>query len=56
MDAQGSTQAIREKIDELNQRAWDTRMNDSPKSFDLSKESIALARSIDYQKGLAHGL
>jgi hypothetical protein len=31
-------------------------MNDSPKSFGLSKESIALARSIDYQKGLAHGL
>ncbi len=31
-------------------------MNDSPKSAALSKESIALARSIDYPKGLAHGL
>src|SRR4030095_969680 len=56
MNANGSTQPIREKIDELNSQAWDTRMNDSPKSFELSKESIALARSIDYQKGLAHGL
>jgi signal transduction histidine kinase len=56
MNANVSTQPIREKIDELNRQAWDTRMNDSPKSFELSKESIALARSIDYQKGLAHGL
>jgi len=56
MNAKGTTQPVRERIDELNQRAWDTRMNDSPKSFDLSKESIALARSIDYPKGLAHGL
>ena len=46
----------KEKIDKLNQQAWDTRMNDSPKSSELSKESIALARSIDYPKGLAHGL
>jgi two-component system NtrC family sensor kinase len=49
-------ESLKEKIDKLNQQAWDTRMNDSPKSFGLSKESIALARSIDYQKGLAHGL
>src|SRR6478736_6316681 len=49
-------ESLREKIDKLNQQAWDTRMNDSPKSFGLSKESVALARSINYQKGLAHGL
>jgi len=49
-------ESLKEKIDNLNQQAWDTRMNDSPKSFGLSKESIALARSIDYQKGIAHGL
>jgi len=49
-------ESLKEKIDKLNKQAWDTRMNDSPKSFGLSKESIALARSIDYQKGLAHGL
>jgi len=49
-------ESLKEKIDKLNQQAWATRMNDSPKSFGLSKEAIALARSIDYQKGLAHGL
>jgi signal transduction histidine kinase len=49
-------ESLKEKIDLLNQQAWDTRMNDSPKSFGLSKESVALARSINYQKGLAHGL
>ncbi|MES1221100.1 MAG: tetratricopeptide repeat protein [Bacteroidota bacterium] len=49
-------ESLEEKIDKLNLQAWDTRMNDSPKSLALSKESIALAKSIDYQKGLAHGL
>jgi signal transduction histidine kinase len=51
-----SIESLKEKIDELNQLAWDTRVNDSPKSFELSKESVALARRINYQKGLAHGL
>ena len=49
-------ESLKERIDKLNQQAWDTRMKDSPKSFDLSKESVALAKSIDYQKGVAHGL
>lgn len=48
--------SLKEKIDRLNQQAWDTRMNDSPQSFVFSKESVALARSTNYQKGLAHGL
>jgi len=43
-------ESLKEKIDKLNRQAWDTRMNDSPGSFALSKESIALARNIDYQK------
>jgi len=46
----------KEKIDQLNEQAWNTRVNDSPRSFALSQESVALARTIDYQKGLAHGL
>jgi len=49
-------ESLNEKIDRLNQQAWDTRVNDSPKSFELSKESVKLARSIHYKKGLAHGL
>ena len=56
MPSQANLHSLQKKVDEFNQQAWDTRMNNSPKSFDLSKESVALARSIDYQKGLAHGL
>ena len=49
-------ESLNEKIDRLNQQAWDARVSDSPKSFELSKESVKLARSIHYKKGLAHGL
>lgn len=49
-------ESFNEKIDRLNQEAWDTRVKDSPKSFELSKESVELARRINYKKGLAHGL
>jgi len=49
-------ESLEEKIDQLNEQAWNTRVNDSPKSFEISKESVALARSINYKKGLAHGL
>src|SRR3954447_6840221 len=56
MPSQINRHSLQKEVDELNQKAWDTRMNDSPKSFELSKESIALARRINYQKGLAHGL
>ena len=49
-------QLLKEKIDDLNQRAWDIRINDSPKAFELSKESVELARTINYREGLAHGL
>src|SRR3954452_12537696 len=56
MKGDAHTQLLREKIDQLNEEAWNSRVNDSPKSFELSRQSIALARSINYQKGLAHGL
>src|SRR5690349_10785074 len=49
-------ESLNERIDRLNQQAWDTRVNDSPKSFELSKESVKLARNTHYKKGLAHGL
>ena len=49
-------QAKQDKIDLLNQQAWDTRVNDSPRSLELSREAVELARSINYHSGLAHGL
>ena len=48
--------SLKEKIDALNQQAWEARINDSPKAFEISKESVKLARSINYSKGLAEGL
>jgi two-component system NtrC family sensor kinase len=48
--------SLKEKIDELNQQAWEARVNDSQKAFQLSEESVKLSRSIDYPKGLAEGL
>ncbi len=49
-------QLLQAKIDDLNLQAWNVRMNDSPKAFALSQESVKLSRSIDYAKGLAEGL
>ncbi len=56
MDKETNTQVLRDKIDLLNQQAWDARVNDSPRSLELSRESVELARSINYHSGLAHGL
>src|SRR5829696_4357596 len=49
-------QLLEKKIDELNKLAWEARVYDSLKSSELSRESVALARSINYYSGLAHGL
>jgi len=49
-------QLLRDKIDQLNQEAWNVRVNDSPRAFELSRESVNLARSISYSKGIAEGL
>ncbi|HEX3168400.1 MAG TPA: tetratricopeptide repeat protein [Chitinophagaceae bacterium] len=48
--------SLHEKIDDLNQQAWKVRVTDLPKSFELSQESVKLARGINYPKGLAEGL
>src|SRR6187431_1711356 len=48
--------SLKEKIDDLNQHAWEVRVSDLPKSFELSLESVKLARTINYPKGLAEGL
>ena len=47
---------LKEKIDELNQQAWEARVNDSPRAFELSQQSVKLARDLNYPKGLAEGL
>ena len=41
------------QIDQLNKQAWDVRVNDSPKAFELSRESLEMARAISYPKGIA---
>ena len=48
--------SLKEKIDDLNQKAWEVRVTDLPKSFELSQESVKLARTINYPEGLAEGL
>ncbi|MEO8111580.1 MAG: tetratricopeptide repeat protein [Ginsengibacter sp.] len=49
-------QGIKDKIDELNQTAWDTRVNDSTGSFKLSGQSLELLKNVDYPKGKAEAL
>ncbi len=56
MDNKTNTQDLQDKINLLNQQAWDARVNDSPRSLELSRESVELARSINDHSGLAHGL
>ncbi|MEO5984150.1 MAG: tetratricopeptide repeat protein [Ferruginibacter sp.] len=45
-----------DKIDQLNQHAWDIRVSDSTMAHSLSKEAVEHAKSINYQKGKAEGL
>ncbi len=47
------TLQLQEKIDQLNQQAWDIRVNDSLKAFTLSRRTLKLARTINYKKGIA---
>ena len=56
MDNEANRKVLQSKIDQFNQQAWDTRVHDSPKSLELSREAVELARSINYHSGLAHGL
>src|SRR5262245_3812050 len=49
-------QLLQDKIDLLNQQAWDVRVSDTTRAYDLSKEALTLARDINYTKGLAEGL
>ncbi len=56
MYSEPNMQILQDKIDQLNMHAWDVRVYDSLKSLELSRESVELARVINYHSGLAHGL
>ncbi|MES1213919.1 MAG: tetratricopeptide repeat protein [Bacteroidota bacterium] len=48
-------QSFSDKIDEINQLAWNTRVTDSNKSHSLSEEAVDLSEKIEYAKGKAEG-
>ncbi len=56
MSKESDIEPLKNKIDDLNQQAWDVRVSDSSKAFILSQETVELARTIIYPKGLANGL
>ncbi len=46
-----ATELLKEKINQLNEKAWLVRVSDSTNAHQLSKEAIDLAESINYDKG-----
>ncbi len=46
---------LREKINQLNQQAWDIRVNDSLNAFTLCRKATEMARAIKYKRGIAEG-
>ena len=56
MTTETDNELLKEKIDSINREAWETRVNDSPRSLSRSQESLELAKSINYRKGIADGL
>jgi signal transduction histidine kinase len=56
MHKESEVPIVKEEIDQLNQQAWEVRVNDSNRSFALSKEAHDLAESIGYTRGKAEAL
>ncbi|MEP6597232.1 MAG: tetratricopeptide repeat protein, partial [Ginsengibacter sp.] len=56
MESDVHLQSSQNKIDKLNQQAWEIRVNDSNKAFQLATEAVGLSRKINYEKGVAEGL
>ncbi len=56
MRSETDIQSMKEKIDALNKEPWDTRVNDSQRSMNMSQHTLQLAKSINYPKGIAEGL
>ena len=44
-----------QKIDDLNNKAWEIRVTDSEKVLSLTTEAIELSSQVNYKKGLAYG-
>jgi two-component system NtrC family sensor kinase len=55
MDDDKDIQGLKDKIDQLNQQAWQLRVNDSGQAHLLSKEAIDVAEEINYDRGKAEG-
>ena len=49
-------QLAKDKIDQLNQQAWQIRVSNSIMAHSLSEEAVELSKNINYQKGKADGL
>jgi len=49
-------QSLHDRIDRLNQEAFEIRVSDSNRALAISKEIVELAREAEYTKGLANGL
>jgi diguanylate cyclase (GGDEF)-like protein len=45
-----------EQVDALNDLAWELRRQDSSRALTLAQEALALALSLDYNKGVAYSL
>jgi signal transduction histidine kinase len=56
MSQSATIESFFEKIEKLNQEAWQIRVIDSNKAQALSKEAVDLAKKINYTKGIAEGL
>ncbi len=56
MDSALLSQPSIDKIDQLNQQAWDIRIIDSNKAHELSMEAFQLSKATGYAKGEAEGL
>ncbi len=55
MENEINVKVLEDRIDKLNEQAWQIRVNDSTRAHVLSKEAIALAEGINYNKGKAEG-
>ncbi|MEO6355427.1 MAG: tetratricopeptide repeat protein [Ferruginibacter sp.] len=55
MNTGTTKQELKDKIDQLNQQAWELRVSNSTQAHSLSREAFVLAEEIDYERGKAEG-
>ena len=49
-------QLAKDKIDQLNEQAWQIRISNSIMAHSFCEEAVELSKNINYQKGKAEGL